>query len=135
MGDELRSRGLRFDIGIASTAARVRETIDELAPHGSQLDFPIRFDPQLYLASAERLLELMRELPPEADAVLLVGHNPGLQKLVLDLCGTGGKLAARVADKFPTAAVAVTQLKVGEWPEVRPGTGELVDLVYPRDLA
>src|SRR5437868_11057004 len=49
MGRELEDRGMRFDLVLASMAARVRETIDGVQKY----DFaaPIRFEPQLYGAS------------------------------------------------------------------------------------
>jgi phosphohistidine phosphatase len=66
---------------------------------------------------------------------MLVGHNPGLQDLVLNLApAREAALVARVEAKFPTAAFATIDLAVDRWAEVAPGTGTLVDFVVPRDL-
>jgi phosphohistidine phosphatase len=59
---------------------------------------------------------------------MLIGHNPGLEDLVLALAGPGA-----VGEKFPTAALAT--LAVPAWSEIEPGAGELLDLVRPRELA
>ncbi len=61
VGRELSRRKLRFDLVLASPAMRVRETLEELADgFGSALD--IRFEPRIYLADPDTLLDLVRGL-------------------------------------------------------------------------
>ena len=62
---------------------------------------------------------------------MLIGHNPGLQELALELAHTGPELH-ELAAKFPTAALATLELP--HWRTIRPGTGDLVGFVRPRDL-
>jgi len=134
MGRELKHRGMHFDIVLASTAARVRETIDGLA---EKYDFecPIRFEPRVYMADAGTLLDLVRSLPDDAPSALLVGHNPGLERLAVELSHDDRQgLRHRVSEKFPTAALAVVQLPAESWAEVQPGSGEIVELILPREL-
>jgi phosphohistidine phosphatase len=134
MGRELGHRGLHFDYVLASTAARVRETIDGLA---EKYDFsaPIRFEPRLYMADAGTLLDLVRALPDDAQSALLVGHNPGLERLAVELSHDDRQaLRHRVSEKFPTAALAVVELPAESWAEVQPGSGEIVELILPREL-
>lgn len=135
MGKELKHRNFTFDFAIASPAARVRETIDGLIDSYGEPRFPIRFEPRVYAASVETLVELVHELPPDADNVLIVGHNPGLERLVTSLTHDDGKgLRDRIAGKFPTAALAVIELQVSEWLEVEPGGGTVVELILPKEL-
>jgi phosphohistidine phosphatase len=64
---------------------------------------------------------------------MLIGHNPGLQDLALDLARrspTVGELAAR----YPTAALATLELSASSWQQLDHGMAELVALVRPRDL-
>jgi len=132
VGRNLRALGLEFDHVAASPAVRVAETLDhvgsgygsELAPH---------WDQRIYLASAATLLELVRELPDAADSVLLAGHNPGLEELVLALI-PDGSLRDDVERKFPTASLAEMRFDVARWAEVAAGSGALVRFVRPRDL-
>jgi phosphohistidine phosphatase len=134
MGRELENRGLRFDYVLASTAARVRETIDGVQ---QKYDFaaPIRFEPQVYLADAATLLELVRALPADVKSALIVGHNPGLQRLAVELSHDDRQgLRRRVSEKFPTAALAAIELPASSWPEVQPGSGEILELILPREL-
>jgi len=134
IGRELKHRALRFDIVLASTAARVRETIDGVQEH---YDFaaPIRFEPQMYGASEQKLLSLVRALPETAHAPLLVGHNPGLERLLLGLTRDDeDELRHRVAGKFPTGALAVLELPANHWADVAAGSGKIIELILPKEL-
>jgi phosphohistidine phosphatase len=64
---------------------------------------------------------------------MLVGHQPAIQELALDLAGDGAELA-RLRAKFPTGALA-TLLFAGDWSELAPGSAELVAYVKPKELA
>jgi phosphohistidine phosphatase SixA len=65
----------------------------------------LRLEPELYAASSAKLLERIRIVPEEIAAVMLIGHNPGLQDLVLALASAGAELE-RLKAKFPTATLA-----------------------------
>lgn len=134
LGRELKRRKVRFDHVIASPAARVRETIEELAKGYGKLP-DVRFDSQIYEAGAERLLQLIRHIPETAHAPLLVGHNPGMQQLVLALSREDGNgLRGQVAEKYPTAAMALVELEAPRWDEVETHSGTIVELILPREL-
>jgi phosphohistidine phosphatase len=134
IGREMKRRGMHFDLVLASTAVRVRETIDRLQEE-FRLTSEIRFEARIYEASAGMLLDLVRTLAGESDSMLLVGHNPGLQQLLLDLTDRDERgLRDSVKAKFPTAALAVVELPTDRWSEVKPGSGTIVELILPRDL-
>jgi phosphohistidine phosphatase len=134
IGRELKHRALRFDLVLASTAARVRETIDGVQEH---YDFaaPIRFEPRMYGASEQELLSLVRALPETAHAPLLVGHNPGLERLLLGLTRDDeDELRHRVAGKFPTGTLAVLELPPNHWSDIAVGSGKIIELILPKEL-
>ncbi len=134
MGRELKQRGVAFDHVLASPAVRVRETLDLLSGGYGDLP-PMRFDDSLYGASEQRLLAMIRALPGDVRAPLVVGHNPGLHSLVLGLTSDDEQgFRRRIAPKFPTAALAAIDLPVEEWKEVGPGAGQLRSLILPRDF-
>lgn len=133
MGLHLRDLGLRFACVLASPALRVVETIDHLAAGYGRAIEPV-WDKRLYLASAGTILEVVQERAGAADEVLVVGHNPGLEELVLDLVPPGGTLRDRVEAKYPTATLAQIRFDVADWDAVRDGTGDLVRFIRPRDL-
>ena len=134
MGKELVHRAIRFDLVIASPAARVRETIDGLTEK-LELKAEIRFEPRMYSASGQTLLEIVRNLPEGAHAPLLVGHNPGMQQLIVELThGDRHARRHRVAEKFPTAALAQLELPAHRWSDVARGSGEIAELILPKGL-
>lgn len=135
IGKEFKHRGIHFDLVLASTAARVRETIDGLKEK-FEFDCEILFEQQLYLASAETLLSTVRGLSETVHSALLVGHNPGLERLVIELTRDDDHgLRRRVSNRFPTAALAVIELQAESWSDVAPGCGQVVDLILPKELA
>jgi phosphohistidine phosphatase len=135
MGRYMRDEGLEFDHVIASPAARVIETLDGLWEGYGRALSP-QFDKRAYLASAVTLLDIVGEAPEDAQSILLCGHNPGMEDMVLmlvpDRAGDEGRDS--VEEKFPTAALAELRFDVARWADVKPGGGRLTRFVRPRDL-
>jgi phosphohistidine phosphatase len=67
---------------------------------------------------------------------MIVGHNPGLQALAQELVGGGAEedLEA-LAEKLPTAGLAVIELDVASWAKIKPGRGQLKLFAVPKRLA
>lgn len=132
IGRDLRHRDARFDAVVASPARRVVETVAEVeAGLGRALD--PRWERQLYLAPAATLVEIIQALPADSANALLIGHNPGLEELVLMLAPDGA-LRGEVARKFPTASLAELVFTGDDWSGVGTGTATLSRFVRPRDL-
>jgi phosphohistidine phosphatase len=132
VGEEFRSREFGFDLVLASPAQRVRETLDGVEENYGVL--PLRFEEALYLAPESTLLELIRSAPDEANSLLLVGHNPGLERLVADLALDDERgLRARVIGGFPAAAVAILEMPVDRWSEVASARATIAELLIPRE--
>jgi phosphohistidine phosphatase len=129
IGGWLNGHGYRPDAALVSSARRAQETwAGVVAAAGAA---PTAYRPELYHASAEAMLGVLRE-PHEAKCLLMLGHQPGIGGLAEWL------LAAPPGDagfaKFPTGATAVIDFEVDAWPAVRPATGRLVDFVVPKSL-
>ena len=134
VGRHLRREGFGFDHVVASPALRVQQTLDEIASGYGRALAP-SWDRRIYLASAATLIDLVRELPDTAGTALLVGHNPGLEDLVLLLVpDAGGGPRDAVEEKYPTASVAELTFAVDRWAEVAEGGATLSRFVRPRDL-
>lgn len=134
MGRWLAAQGLVPDLVLCSSARRAVETVELLLtalasrPETSRLK-------TLYLAPPSRLLAVLRRQGLDRRRILLVAHNPGLQGLAVALAGQArGADAAqrRLAEKFPTAAVA--RFRVEDWPMLGEAPARLMDFVRPRDL-
>lgn len=120
------------DLAVCSTAARARRTW-ELTSAEWGTPPPVRYDRRLYAAAAPELLDVVRETPRAVDTLLLVGHNPGLQELVLALAGDGlDDTLDRVRAKFPTSALAVLAWRGTGWQALGPGTALLTSFTVPR---
>lgn len=149
-GRQLLAYGCVPDLVLCSTARRTRETWDLVVPElGGRPD--VVFEPRVYGASAAELLDVLREVPEQRRTVLLIGHQPGVQDVVLSLAeeaagvaegeaeregGEGGseEALARVRAKFPTSGVAVLALS-GAWADLAAGSATLTDFAVPRGEA
>ena len=138
MGSYMRDSGLIPDIVLCSTALRTTETLERVLPY-FKLAPEIRRTRGLYLADWPALLKLIRELPPSRKTALLVGHNPGIERLAMALAFHPKTIAERaraerLAEKFPTAGLAALEFSGSTWAAVKAGEGRLLDYVRPKDL-
>ncbi|MDI1296095.1 MAG: histidine phosphatase family protein [bacterium] len=135
IGQFAKSKKMHFDTLVASPAVRVVQTLETFFQgYGETID--TRWDRRIYLASAPTLFDVVRDLPDSADNALLVGHNPGLEELILDLVADDGANPLRedVEIKFPTASLAVMDLAIDSWKDARENMASLVSFTRPRDL-
>ena len=101
----------RLDLVVHSDARRTRETWEAVraSPGRRRRKLTeVRPSGRVYEAEVGDLVEVLRAVPDDLGTVLLVGHNPGVQDLVLSLAGHGSESAAALAAaKFPTSGLAV----------------------------
>ena len=131
MGRYMAHQGLLPDLALVSTARRTQET---WALAGAELpdDIARRDVGEIYEAAADRIAAVVRGVDASVRTLLVVGHNPGLQELAIDLVGDQERLAG-VSEKFPTGALAVIDFTVA-WRDVAAGSGVLERFVVPRSL-
>jgi phosphohistidine phosphatase len=132
LGAHLARRRPAPGLVLCSTAQRTRETLALLdLPRKT----PVRFEPKLYLASAETLLRRLRRLPARERSVLLIAHDPGLDQLAGLLVGGGRPRALRrLARGFVTGALAELRVPEAGWRALAPGSAQLERFTRPRDL-
>lgn len=126
VGRLIRKRKLKVDLLISSPAERARQTA-LLVSEAAGLKAAQLFDERIYEADAARLLEVVSQAAESAEALMLVGHNPGMEELLTLLTGESRPM--------PTAALACVVLDVEKWAKVRERAGRLEWLVRPKDLA
>jgi phosphohistidine phosphatase len=118
------------DWWISSPSLRTRETTQILTEYLNYTNHII-WEATAYAAEADTLLDILREQPHEAEHIVLVGHNPGLEELIVGLCaGSSRHLNLRM----PTAALAHLELQIFRWDQIRWGCGQLRLLVAPKIL-
>jgi phosphohistidine phosphatase len=139
LAEHLKANDIHPVLVLCSTSRRTRETLEGIAAGGEHL-----IERELYSASGQELLERLRRVPEEVSSVMVIGHNPAMQTLVLKLAtaaapgdGNGdgdGAALSEVQRKFPTGALATLTFG-GAWSELSPGCARLEDFVRPKSLA
>lgn len=131
MGAHIRDHGIAWEQLLASPAIRVRQTLEAAIPN-----LQPQFDQRIYLAETDSLIEVLRDMAGDADAVLLAGHNPGLQELLFELIPPANENALfdEAATKFPTATFAVLTLPIDDWSDLKRECATLTHFARPRDL-
>ena len=135
MGGLFNKQAWAPDLVLCSTARRAQQTWDLVA---KELSRPVPVKPlkSLYLAPPSRILATLEPLPDDVGSAVVVGHNPGLHNLAHQLAGGGSdkRAANALAIKFPTGAVAVIDLEIAQWRDIRKGKSRLIGFFCPRDL-
>jgi phosphohistidine phosphatase len=131
MAEHLRSSAPSVDLVLCSPALRTTETLEHMGRAFGDAEMAV--EDGLYGATDVELLDRLRRVPEDAEGVAMIGHNPGVQDLALDLAG-GGQDLERMRAKFPTGALAVIEFD-GAWAELSEGGGRLIAFVTPKDLA
>jgi phosphohistidine phosphatase len=100
------------DLAVVSPAERARATWDLVS---AELTEPpdVRHDDRVYAATERELLDIVQELPDDLHAVVLVGHNPGLEDLLARLTGRWRPMT--------TSALAVIGIS-GGWADADSGS-------------
>jgi phosphohistidine phosphatase len=131
MRKHLRTLPLEPELVLCSAAVRTRETLELMQLALS--DARVTVEEQLYGASSDDLLDRIRLVPDAVGSLMLIGHNPALHELALDLASTGDELP-RLETKFPTGALA-TLAVAGPWKQLAAGSAVLEAFVVPRQLS
>jgi phosphohistidine phosphatase len=115
---------------LCSSARRAVQTAELVM---AQLVTPVELavERRLYSADVDDVVEIVRDQSGDVASVLVVGHNPTLQELALELLERDDDGRARVEQGFPTAALAVVAVPVVSWARLALGTGTLIDLHIP----
>ena len=134
MARYLLASGVRPELVWCSSARRARDTLDAVLPAIGE-DAEVHVTDQVYDSGADDLLELLRGIEDRVTSVMIVGHNPALQDLAVQLSGAGDDAALSLLHtKFPTGALAMLDLGGGAWDELGPHQAYLARLVAPRRL-
>ena len=127
VGQFLHEHGLVPDLIVSSTAKRAWKTAKRVAK-GCGYGDEIEVDGRLYLAHPSQFTAVLREVAESHAAVLVVGHNPGLEEFVRLLTGQ--------AETMSTAALAEVSLDIDSWQYLAtPPGGRLVRVWRPKEAS
>lgn len=132
IGEWLQGRQLTPDWIVSSPAVRTLKTAEKVCKALEIKKSTIHLDERLYEAGLESFYQVLADCPGYAQRILLVGHNPGLESLLLSLVPNlsrpeDGKLLA-------TATLAQIDLP-DEWSGLQPASGQLLNLIRATDIA
>lgn len=122
------------DFVLVSPVTRAEETWALVA---AALGKPPRVarDARLYNAGPQTLIEVIGETR-DARALLVVGHNPGLHDLAVQLIASGDVEAReRINEKLPTSGLVVIEFPYDDWSRLHRSSGRLERFVSPRLIA
>jgi|HubBroStandDraft_6_1064221.scaffolds.fasta_scaffold35251_3 phosphohistidine phosphatase len=138
MGGYMHHKRYLPQLVLCSSAKRTVETWELL---GAELDISadVRISDALYLASAGAMEKTIRAVDAKVSALLVIGHNPGLEECAQALARAPGsakerKLEEELQTKFPTCALAVLDFEVDEWSRMAAASAQLFDFMRPKDL-
>ena len=134
IGGFMAREALRPDLALVSPATRTRETwtlVSTALPESVRH----KIDAELYMTTAEALIERVRATDAGVRTLLVLGHNPGLEDLARMLAGKGDETARkRLMTSFPTSALAIIDFPSDDWTDVQEQAGTLALYVTPQSL-
>jgi phosphohistidine phosphatase len=116
------------DALISSTALRATATAQSMREVFGLPPASLRLDSRLYLASAQRLLEVVRELDESWQHALLFGHNPGLLEFAERI------LVRAHVPRMPTCSAVILALPHAYWGLADWGEAQLIGYLTPRAI-
>lgn len=134
IGAYMAAHGLVPDLVLVSPAARARQTWQAAATAFKSAPAADTAE-RLYDAAPQTILALIKDSPKAVHTLLVIGHNPGLQELAVMLIASGDIDAReQLREKFTTAALAILDFAVDDWPQLHLRSGRLERFVTPRSL-
>ena len=125
LAEHLGQHPLQLDLVLCSTATRTRQTLELILPALGAVD--VSFEDDLYGAGAGDLQVRLRRLPRSVNAVLVIGHNPGLEELASLLLGPAAP------GHFPTLALASLEFAEADWRSLRDGIAKPTGFITPKE--
>ena len=134
MRDALIARGWLPERVLLSTARRTRETWKAMSEGMETARHEVRED--LYLATQETLLDLTLEALDETDCLLVIGHNPSMRDVAVQLAEAHTKSdyegLRSLEAKMPTCAVALFEQDTSGAPPEQ--SLQLIDVLTAKSL-
>jgi phosphohistidine phosphatase len=135
MGRAIAKHGIDPSLVLCSSARRTRDTLVLVLPE-LRVEPRVLYEDVLYHASASEMLRILRGVSAETKSVMLVGHNPEIHALALDLIGNGPQdLKMRLLEKLPTTGFVLITFPFSSWDQLTVNSGELKLFLTPKILA
>lgn len=110
---------------ISSSAVRAFTTAEAFAKALGKSKDDIFYEENLYMASENEALNIIKTAPDDYNTLFIFCHNPGITYLV-------NRLSNSNIDNVPTCGVACITFDTDKWMDVSFGKGELKFFEYPK---
>ena len=129
MGKFLSKRAEIPELILSSTALRTRETT-KLAMEAGNWDVDIELEKEIYEASLEKILNIIKKQDNKYNSICLVGHEP-IFSTIITLIKNKKKIV------FPTATMAKISFSTIDWKKVllKPDKCELEWFYKPKSIS
>lgn len=130
IGAWMRQQELIPDLILTSPAKRALSTAIRVCEELGVRD-AICQDNRLYASDVDSIKSVLSECPKESRRVLLVGHNPELEQLLVELVGSAN--LSYQNKLMPTAALARLAMP-DDWTNLEAGGAKLLAIIYAKTL-
>ena len=135
MAEELRRLMWLPEKIIASPAVRVKQTCKAYC---EILEYPlgeVEWNSDIYEAYAVTLLQVLANLDEGIQSVMLIGHNPSLEDVLMNLCGRSAlKEHSQVNGKIFTTANIAKLITNSPWKDLITDDVLLDEILRPKEL-
>lgn len=116
----------RPEVIYTSSAVRARDTA-LIFSETLGIQKKLKIEDSLYSGTQQGYLNVVQNLPDTLESAMLVGHNPTLEDLIVSLTAR-----TPFQCKLSTCGLAIIHFQISLWSEVRPATGTLRVMLYPK---
>ena len=132
IGKWMAQKSLLPDLIFCSPAKRASKTLEPVLQHFDTAEIKTNYPESLYLADLTTLLETIRNVPDTTQRLLLVGHNPGLDELLLYLSNHEPPYTKK-GKLMTTANLAILELSAS-YQRIPKHSANLRTLIRPDEL-
>ncbi|MDG6773860.1 histidine phosphatase family protein [Thiomicrorhabdus sp. ZW0627] len=126
VGKWLQQQNIIPDLILTSPATRAQQTLKRIC---SECGSETQTLDTLYLADLNTLINILADAP-DVDRLMIIGHNPGLERLFNFLNSAAEESETHL---FPTASLAHFILP-DNWQSLSRGDGKLLQFIRPKDI-
>jgi phosphohistidine phosphatase len=118
-------------LALVSSAARTQATAQAAFGH-LEGKVELETDQRLYRATPDDVLEIVRTIPDDIEIAAVVGHNPTIHCLAIDLVAEALLEGPHpLASRFPPGTLSIVSMQVTSWSSCSWDEGTLVTFHVP----
>ena len=130
MGQWMHDQGLHPELILCSPAHRTKSTMLTVLNKLSLAPISVHWEERIYEAATSTLIDIIKDIPDSSRRVLLVGHNPGLESLVLYLTGNSNSINYGFMKPATLARISIP----GQWSDIGKESAQLQEIMQPQGL-